>query len=92
MSDNFSLKCVNPHFENVWNGTKTFEIRFDLDRDFKVGQTWKLKEFNPETKSFTGRYVDFEILHILSSKDFPEGLKENYSILSISVRGKGKND
>ena len=39
------LKTVNPFFQEVKAGNKTFECRDYSDRDFKVGQIWILKEY-----------------------------------------------
>ena len=75
------LKTVNPHFQNVWFGRKTFELRFTKDRDFVVGQSLLLREFT--TDGFTDRAVWVDISHILTHNDFPDGIKPDYAILSF---------
>lgn len=44
------------YFEQILNGSKTFELRLN-DFDIAEGDTLLLKEWNPETKSYTGREV-----------------------------------
>lgn len=41
------LKTWPYYFEEVWNGTKTFEVRKN-DRDFRVGDTLILQEYDHE--------------------------------------------
>lgn len=61
--------CWIPALEN---DDKTAEIRFH-DRDYQAG----------DTIEFEGCHVDFVIMHVIRSIDFPEGLNNGYSILSI---------
>jgi len=75
------LKTVNPHFDNVMCGRKTFEIRSTKDREFVVGQNLLLREFTPD--GFTNRAVWVVISHILTHDDFPDGIKPDYAILSF---------
>jgi hypothetical protein len=39
------LKTANPFFTDVGDGFKRFECRDYTDRDFQVGQVWKLREY-----------------------------------------------
>lgn len=48
------LKCWPPYFELLLSGDKPFELR-RADRDFHVGDTLFLREWNPQTKEYTGR-------------------------------------
>lgn len=48
------LKILPQYFEAVQSGLKTFEIRKN-DRDYKVGDTLVLKEYNNE--AYTGREI-----------------------------------
>ncbi len=45
------LKLFPEYFDAVANGIKTFEIRKN-DRDYKVGDTLRLYEFDPEEEEF----------------------------------------
>jgi hypothetical protein len=72
------LKTWPGPFQATWNGLKLFEFRKN-DRDFKVGDTLLLREYDPYI-GYTGREIITKITYILS-----EGydLPENYCILSI---------
>jgi hypothetical protein len=59
------LKTINPHFQDQFNGRKTFEIRRD-DRGFQVGDTLKLLEYEMFTNTYSGRWVTVFVTHILS--------------------------
>lgn len=47
------LKTWPEPFKSLQEGVKTFEIRVN-DRNFQVGDTLLLHEWNPVTKSYTG--------------------------------------
>jgi ASC-1-like (ASCH) protein len=49
-------KCNKEYFEQVVSGQKTFELRLQ-DFDIAEGDTLLLKEWDPETKTYTGREV-----------------------------------
>ena len=44
-----ALKTIQPYYNDVWRGDKTFEVRYD-DRGFQVGDLLKLEEYDPKTK------------------------------------------
>ncbi|NQV91679.1 DUF3850 domain-containing protein [Candidatus Woesearchaeota archaeon] len=60
-------KIYPQYFEEVLNGNKTFELRL-ADWDCQKGDTLILKEWDPETKDFTGRVVEKEIGYVLKFK------------------------
>ena len=73
------LKILRKYFVKVTLQKKKFELRKD-DRDYKIGDTLILKEWNGE--EYTGNYATRIITYIL--RDCPEyGLKKGYVILSI---------
>lgn len=75
------LKIAPEYFEAVSNGTKTFEIRRN-DRDFKVGDIIKLKEFSDHL--YTGPMVLVKVLGVFSGlSDY--GVDPEYVVLSIKV-------
>jgi hypothetical protein len=81
MMKTHKLKTVNPHFKEVWEGNKTFEIRRD-DRSFEVGDMLILQEYIM-LDVYTGREVNLCVTHIL--KNAPQyGLKIGYVIMSLS--------
>lgn len=48
------LKCWPEYYAEVDAGRKTFEIRKD-DRGFRVGDVLLLREYEPQSKTYTGR-------------------------------------
>lgn len=81
------LKTVNPHFSNVWDGKKTFEVRKD-DRGFRVGDYLNLIEYDPTGQTNPNRFISAEVIHILAAADFPDGVKDGYVVMSINVIAK----
>ena len=84
------LKTVPTAFQAVWDGIKTFEFRKN-DRDFQVGDTLDLREFNPTTNrgeesGYTGRRVRVRVTYILEGRfAVPMG----YCVMSIApMQGK----
>ena len=71
------LKILPQYFEDVCSGKKSFEIRKN-DRDFKVGDTLFLMEFDTLAHSCTGRVVERKITYIT---DYAQ--KENYVVMAI---------
>lgn len=74
------LKTWPEHFEEVNQRRKTFEIRYH-DRQFEVGDTLILYEYDNDQKAYTGRSTGRTITHILQGGQF--GIDDNYVILSI---------
>jgi len=72
------LKCVNPYFQDVLEGRKTFEVRWN-DRNYQRGDILILREYDRE-KGYSGRDVYVTVEYVL--KEF-EGLKEGYVVLGI---------
>jgi len=75
------LKLIQPYFNEVRNGTKTFEIRKN-DRDFQVGDIVILKEYNADWTigEKTGNEIEVRITYILKSF---VGLDDDYCIFSF---------
>jgi len=51
------------YFQDVLNGKKTFELRLN-DFDIAEGDTLVLKEWNPETKTYTGRELERKVGYV----------------------------
>ncbi len=51
------------YFEAILKGKKNFEIRLN-DFDAKENDTLILKEYNPDTKQYTGRELKKEITYV----------------------------
>ena len=73
------LKIDPKYFDEIVDGIKTFEVRRN-DRDFKVGDLLKLKEYDREKEIYTGHETVVEIRYILDNQQY---LREGYVILGI---------
>jgi len=77
------LKCWEKFYKYIEDGTKTFEIRYN-DRNFQVGDTLYLREYNDLDGVYTGRKLYAEVTYILSNF---VGLVEDYIAMQIEVIG-----
>lgn len=73
------LKVWPRFFEALIGGIKTAEYRKN-DRNFEAGDLLRLREYNPETKSYTGQETHCVILHVNEGEPIPQG----YALLSIT--------
>ncbi len=77
MSKKHEIKCKSEYFEQVQQGTKTFEIRKN-DRDYSIGDVVKICEIDNDG-DYTGNVVDVRITYVLT--DVPEyGLESGFCI------------
>lgn len=77
------LKIYPQFWRELVAGRKPFEVRRD-DRNFRVGDTVSLKEYDPKV-GFTGHgpYIR-EITFILRHEDFPNGVPVGYCVLGFA--------
>jgi Domain of unknown function (DUF3850) len=78
-----------PHlFEAALAGTKTHEMRKATERDYRVGDTLRIQEYDPSLETYTGRELVVRITYITSSESpcalSRSGLHPDYCILSIT--------
>ena len=73
-------KCWPPYFDAVANGAKPFEVR-KADRDYRVGDVLVLREFIPETSTFTGLAVKRWVTYRLDGGAF--GVEAGTCILGL---------
>lgn len=67
------LKTWPEYFQAVISNKKKFEIR-ENDRDFKINDELLLKEYDPITKTYTGREAQCIVTYTLDKQPFvPEG-------------------
>jgi len=76
------LKTNPIFFQKTRVGLKSFEIRLN-DRDYKVGDTVILQEYQGLTREYTGLELSGKITYIL--KDF-EGLKKGFIGFSLKFQ------
>jgi hypothetical protein len=75
-------------FEAVLSGAKNFDLRL-ADFDCRPGDTLVLREWNPETKTYTGRQIEKEITFVLKTKgmDFwPREDTDKYGYQVIALK------
>ena len=65
----FEKKCWPEYFEKILNGEKKFEIRL-ANYECNPEDIIILREWNPETKQYTGRTVRKRITYVARTKDF----------------------
>jgi hypothetical protein len=75
------LKIWPEYFEDVYNGTKTFEVRKN-DRNFHVGDTVTLKEWDNNSFKYSQRQLSFVISHLLQGGQF--GIESGFVVMSFS--------
>lgn len=75
------LKTIQPYFDKVNNNEKGFELT-KMDRDYEIGDTLILQEYDPYTNTYSGREVNRVIGYILEDS-VKFGLKKGYGILGF---------
>jgi len=61
-------KAWPEYFQKVLDGVKTYELRL-ADFECKPEDILVLKEWNPDTKEYTGRVIEKEITYVIKTKD-----------------------
>ena len=80
------LKTVQPHFDDVWNGDKPYEIR-NNDRMFLEGDLLILAEGTGDGRA--PRTVVARVKQVLSRF---EGLTDGYVALGLQILGRMSDD
>src|ERR1700677_28303 len=87
-----ALKVAPEFWEDLENGKKTFEIRSSNDRDFCVGDTLHLREWDATMSTpagekwtkeigYTGRELFKRVTYLLAGERW--GLREGYVIMAL---------
>lgn len=79
MAKTHDLKIHPQYFKDVNLGIKKFELRLN-DRNFKERDILNLREWNPATKSYTGKQVTKIVTDVY--ENLP-GLLPNYVVLQL---------
>lgn len=72
------------YFQEIIDGEKTFELRLN-DFDIKEGDSLRLREFDPQSKKYTGREITKEVGYVGKWKI--EELTEFWPIEDIQKNG-----
>lgn len=64
------------YFEKILSGEKNFDLRL-ADWQCQAGDILLLREWNPETKDYTGRQIEKEVGYVVKTKDFNIFSKED---------------
>lgn len=73
------LKTIQPFYKQVANGNKMFELRKN-DRNFQIGDTLILMEYDPSTGWYTGRNVKVIVMNMIENSN---GIEDGYCIMYI---------
>lgn len=83
----YQLKSWSAFFQAIKAGDKTHDIRSKKDRDFKVGDTVVLQEYDPFTGTYSGDAIICQITYITSDVTpcaFSSAvLDKDYCVLSL---------
>ncbi len=63
-------------FQKILDGDKTFELRL-ADFECNTRDTLVLREWNLETKEYTGRVIEKKVTYVLKTKDVKFWSKED---------------
>lgn len=74
------LKTWPAQFEATLSGLKRFEWR-RYDREFALGDTLALREYDPKTDRYTGRMCTVKVTYILCPGEF--GLPRGFVIMGV---------
>ena len=85
MSKTHELKCWQPFFGHLLDGSKRFDVRFN-DRHFRVGDQIKFREWLPDERCYTGQTLLMRVRYILNprpDRDPDCGLVAGYVVLDV---------
>ena len=75
-------------FQKIIDGDKTFELRL-ADFECKPGDILVLREWNPETKKYTGKVIEKKVTYVIKTKDvkfWPKEEVEKYGYQIIAFK------
>lgn len=80
----YEIKCFPKYFDALVDGLKNFEVRKN-DRDYKVGDSLLIREYDSEKKSYTGYELYAPVIYILENDESFTGLAEGFIVLGLNV-------
>ena len=75
-------------FQKILDGDKTFDMRL-ADFECNVGDILVLREWDPETKEYTGRVLEKQATYVIKTRDinfWPKKDVETYGFQIMSFR------
>lgn len=89
MARNTKLKSWTHFFQAIIRGDKRHDLRSKKDREFFIGQTLTLQEYDPFLGEYTGDEADVEVTYITDDVTpcaFSSSVMEKgYCILSLKI-------
>jgi hypothetical protein len=85
-SQTHELKTWPEYFAAVRVGLKDFEVR-RWDRDFAVGDVLKLREYDPDTATYSGAYLTAVVTYVLDYPVFKHSDVEAAPMTRCAVMG-----
>lgn len=77
------VKCWPKYFAALQSGVKTFDVRYN-DRNYQVGDVLVSREFDPETRAYTGEMCAHRIMYVLNLDDeFNVENKDRFIVMSL---------
>jgi len=76
------------YFQKIFEGKKTYELRL-ADWECNEGDILVLREWDPQTKEFTGRSLEKEVTYVGKTKDinfWPKEEVEKYGYQIIAFK------
>lgn len=76
------------YFDKIVSGEKTFELRL-ADWECNPEDILLLREWDPETKQYTGREIEKKVTYVLKTKDidlWPKEDTEKYGYQIIAIQ------
>lgn len=80
------LKTWPAFFEPLRLGMMTFSLR-KYDRPFKVGDRLNCREWDPDKKAYTGRYVHATVTHFMQGPIL--GLQQGWALMGLQITDHG---
>ena len=82
------LKCWPEFFTPILEGVKRFDLRWNKDRHFEVGDRLHLMEWEPTSKQYSGRECWRDVIYVLEGLgpgciEPLKGLMMDYCILGL---------
>lgn len=74
------------YFQDVLDGKKKFDVRLN-DFDCEIGDVLVFKEYDPNTKQYTGREVEKRVEYVLKTKENDFWKKEDIDEYGYIVMG-----